>query len=172
MDDRLIDRFGRVATDLRVSLTDKCNLRCSYCMPAEGLDWMADERLLSDVEVIRLVQVAVERLGVQEVRFTGGEPLLRKGLEKIIEAAAALSSSSGAPVQTMLTTNALGLTRRAQLLVVLNRDGADRGGEHDGGAPALELPDELAVASGSRDGDDIARELGGHRPILADRGAC
>jgi cyclic pyranopterin phosphate synthase len=112
-DGRLVDRFGRVATDLRVSLTDKCNLRCSYCMPAEGLDWLADERLLSDTEVIRLVQVAVERLGVEEVRFTGGEPLLRKGLEKIVEAASSLTTASGVRVQTMLTTNALGLARRA-----------------------------------------------------------
>ena len=108
-----MDRFGRVATDLRVSLTDKCNLRCSYCMPVEGLDWMAADRLLTDTEVIRLVQIAVERLGVEEVRFTGGEPLLRKGLEKIVEAAASLTTGSGARVQTMLTTNALGLTRRA-----------------------------------------------------------
>src|SRR5680860_168226 len=85
-DNRLIGRYGRVATDLRVSLTDECNLRCTYGMPAEGLDWMADERVLTDVEMIRLVQVAVEQLGVEEVRFTGGEPLLRTGLEKIVEA--------------------------------------------------------------------------------------
>ena len=71
----LIDPHGRVHRDLRVSLTDKCNLRCTYCMPAEGLPWLASERLLSDDEVVRLVRVAVERLGVREVRFTGGEPL-------------------------------------------------------------------------------------------------
>ncbi|HZI98917.1 MAG TPA: GTP 3',8-cyclase MoaA [Actinomycetales bacterium] len=112
-DNRLIDRYGRVATDLRVSLTDKCNLRCTYCMPAEGLDWMADERVLTDVEMIRLVQVAVEQLGVEEVRFTGGEPLLRKGLEKIVEATSSLRTANGAAVHTSLTTNALGLRRRA-----------------------------------------------------------
>lgn len=121
-DDRLVDRFGRVATDLRVSLTDRCNLRCSYCMPAEGLDWMADQRLLTDTEVIRLLRVAVQRLGVDEVRFTGGEPLLRKGLEKIVEAAASLTTSTGARVQTMLTTNALGLTRRAASLASAGLD--------------------------------------------------
>ena len=121
-DDRLVDRFGRVATDLRVSLTDKCNLRCSYCMPAEGLDWMADERLLTDTEVIRLVQVAVERLGVQEVRFTGGEPLLRKGLEKIVEATTALRTAGGDAVQTSLTTNGLGLRRRAAGLAAAGLD--------------------------------------------------
>ena len=68
----LSDSYGRVATDLRVSLTDRCNLRCSYCMPAEGLDWLPKPDLLSDGEVVRLVRVGVERLGIGEVRFTGG----------------------------------------------------------------------------------------------------
>ena len=68
-----------MATDLRVSLTDRCNLRCSYCMPAEGLDWLPDDEVLTDDEVVRLITIAVERLGVREVRFTGGEPLLRRG---------------------------------------------------------------------------------------------
>src|SRR6185295_9176886 len=86
----LVDRYGRVATDLRVSLTDRCNLRCSYCMPEEGLAWMPREQQLSDGEVSRLIQIAVERLGVTEVRFTGGEPLIRRGLLGIITAAAAL----------------------------------------------------------------------------------
>ncbi len=112
-DDRLVDRFGRVATDLRVSLTDRCNLRCSYCMPEDGLDWLPDDLALTDDEVIRLVTLAVRDLGVQEVRFTGGEPLLRKGLEKIVEASTSLVTSSGQPVSTSLTTNALGLKRRA-----------------------------------------------------------
>jgi GTP 3',8-cyclase len=113
-DPRLVDRFGRVATDLRVSLTDRCNLRCGYCMPPEGLDWMPPHQLLTDEEVIRLVTLAVERLGVDEVRFTGGEPLLRKGLEKIIEATASLRTPAGAVVETSLTTNGLGLERRAR----------------------------------------------------------
>ena len=69
-----------MATDLRVSLTDRCNLRCTYCMPAEGLAWLPETELLTDDEIVRLVRVAVERLGVTEVRFTGGEPLLRPGL--------------------------------------------------------------------------------------------
>ena len=76
----LADSFGRVATDLRVSLTDRCNLRCSYCMPPEGLDWLPNPSLLTDDEVVRLLTIAVERLGITEVRFTGGEPLLRRGL--------------------------------------------------------------------------------------------
>src|SRR5215212_9873030 len=105
----LLDTFGRAATDLRVSLTDRCNLRCSYCMPAEGLEWLADERLLTDDEIVRLIRIATERRGVQEVRFTGGEPLLRRGLEAIVAATTALRTSSGAAPSTALTTNALGL---------------------------------------------------------------
>jgi cyclic pyranopterin phosphate synthase len=69
---QLIDTFGRVATDLRVSLTDRCNLRCTYCMPAEGLDWMPGEQVLTDDELVRLMRIAVERLGVTDIRLTGG----------------------------------------------------------------------------------------------------
>jgi L-ribulose-5-phosphate 4-epimerase len=76
----LADSFGRIATDLRVSLTDRCNLRCAYCMPPEGLDWLPSPELLTDDEVVRLIGVAVELLGIREVRFTGGEPLLRRTL--------------------------------------------------------------------------------------------
>lgn len=112
-DPRLTDRFGRVATDLRVSLTDRCNLRCSYCMPAEGLDWLPDERLLTDDEIIRLITIAVRDLGVEEVRFTGGEPLLRRGLERIVAATTALRTATGRVPDTALTTNGLGLDRRA-----------------------------------------------------------
>jgi cyclic pyranopterin phosphate synthase len=112
-DPRLVDRFGRVATDLRVSLTDRCNLRCSYCMPPEGLDWLPDERLLTDDELNRLIAVAVRSLGIEEVRFTGGEPLLRRGLEGILAATHALRTASGSAPTTSLTTNGLGLTHRA-----------------------------------------------------------
>lgn len=109
----LVDKFGRVATDLRVSLTDVCNLRCQYCMPAEGIELMPREEILTDAEIIRLVRIAVERLGVEEVRFTGGEPLLRKGLESIVEETASLRTRTGKPVETSLTTNGLGLAHRA-----------------------------------------------------------
>ncbi|MBX9641288.1 MAG: GTP 3',8-cyclase MoaA, partial [Mycobacteriaceae bacterium] len=68
----LVDTFGRVATDLRVSLTDRCNLRCSYCMPEEGLDWLPGKQLLRPDELTRLIRIAVTRLGVTGVRFTGG----------------------------------------------------------------------------------------------------
>ena len=115
--DLLLDTFGRVATDLRVSLTDRCNLRCSYCMPPEGLDWMPGEQVLTDDELIRLITIAVRDLGIEEVRFTGGEPLLRKGLEQILAATTALRTRRGAVPQTALTTNGLGLDRRAAGLV-------------------------------------------------------
>jgi cyclic pyranopterin phosphate synthase len=105
----LVDRFGRVATDLRVSLTDRCNLRCTYCMPAEGLAWMPRDEQLTDDEVNRLVRIAVEALGVTEVRFTGGEPLIRRGLVGIVRAAAALSPRP----QLSVTTNGIGLERLA-----------------------------------------------------------
>ncbi len=111
----LADGYGRVATDLRVSLTDKCNLRCTYCMPAEGLDWMPTSQQLTDDEVVRLVQVAVQRLGVREVRFTGGEPLVRRGLVDIVARTKAIETPHG-PVETSLTTNGLGLARTAGAL--------------------------------------------------------
>jgi GTP 3',8-cyclase len=116
---RLVDRFGRVATDLRVSLTDRCNLRCTYCMPAEGLAWMPRVEQLTDDEVNRLVRIAVESLGVTEVRFTGGEPLIRRGLLGIVRAAAALSPRP----QLSVTTNGIGLSR---LAVPLRDAGLDR----------------------------------------------
>jgi cyclic pyranopterin phosphate synthase len=108
----LSDAFGRVATDLRVSLTDRCNLRCTYCMPEEGLDWLPLESQLTDDEVVRLIGVAVERLGVREVRFTGGEPLVRRGLVDILRRTSALEPRP----ETSLTTNALGLAKMAGAL--------------------------------------------------------
>jgi len=117
-DPRLIDRFGRVATDLRVSLTDRCNLRCTYCMPAEGLDWTSSDQLLSDDEIVRLVTVGVNRLGIDEVRFTGGEPLLRKGLESILSRVSALRPRP----EISLTTNGIGLARRARALAAAGVD--------------------------------------------------
>jgi cyclic pyranopterin phosphate synthase len=108
----LSDAFGRVATDLRVSLTDRCNLRCSYCMPAEGLDWLPKPTVLTDDELVRLVGIAVTRLGVREVRFTGGEPLLRRGLTGIVARVAALRPRP----ELSLTTNGIGLARLAQPL--------------------------------------------------------
>jgi GTP 3',8-cyclase len=108
----LADRHGRVATDLRVSLTDRCNLRCTYCMPAEGLDWLPRDEVLTDDEVVRLIRIGVERLGITEVRFTGGEPLLRKGLVDVVRRTKLLTPTP----EVSLTTNALGLGRVAGAL--------------------------------------------------------
>ncbi len=114
----LEDRYGRVATDLRVSLTDRCNLRCSYCMPAEGLDWLPGDDILTDDEVVRLIEVGVRRLGVREVRFTGGEPLVRRGLVDIVRRTKAIDPT----VELSLTTNALGLARTAATLKAAGLD--------------------------------------------------
>ncbi|MEW2520699.1 GTP 3',8-cyclase MoaA [Actinacidiphila alni] len=108
----LIDTYGRVATDLRVSLTDRCNLRCTYCMPEEGLQWLAKPDLLTDDEIVRMVRIAVTELGVTDVRFTGGEPLLRPGLVGIVERCAALEPRP----KLSLTTNGIGLRRTAAAL--------------------------------------------------------
>ncbi len=105
----LTDSYGRVATDLRVSLTDRCNLRCSYCMPPEGLDWLPGPDQLTDDELVRLLGIAVQRLGITEIRFTGGEPILRRGLAGIIARTAALTPRP----ELSLTTNGIGLARLA-----------------------------------------------------------
>jgi cyclic pyranopterin phosphate synthase len=106
----LVDRFGRRAVDLRVSLTERCNLRCTYCMPAAGLPVVPTESMMTATEIERLVRIAALDLGVRKVRFTGGEPMLRKDLVDIVRRCAAL------PVELSLTTNAIGLASRAGAL--------------------------------------------------------
>jgi cyclic pyranopterin phosphate synthase len=108
----LRDRYGRVATDMRLSLTDKCNLRCSYCMPAEGLPWLAKDALLSAEEITRVVGIGVGLLGVRELRLTGGEPLVRGDLTDIV--AALRAAHPDLPIA--LTTNAVGLNAKAAAL--------------------------------------------------------
>jgi cyclic pyranopterin phosphate synthase len=108
---KLVDRHGRVATDLRVSLTDRCSLRCAYCMPPEGLPWLPRQELLTDDEIVRVVRVAVS-LGVREVRLTGGEPLLRPGVPDLVARFAALRPRP----ELSITTNGILLTRDAQAL--------------------------------------------------------
>lgn len=109
----LADRWGRTATDLRISLMDKCNLRCVYCMPAEGLNWLPGTQLLTLDEVTRLVRVGVRDLGIEEVRFTGGEPLVRADLTDII--AAVRAEHPHLPIA--LTTNGIGLDKKVDALV-------------------------------------------------------
>jgi len=115
----LVDSFGRVHRDLRVSLTDKCNLRCTYCMPAEGLDWMPAAEMLTDDEIVRVVGVAVRDLGITEVRLTGGEPLLRRGLADLVRRLADLRPRP----KLSMTTNGIGLAKVVEALAVagLNR---------------------------------------------------
>ncbi|KQX66860.1 GTP 3',8-cyclase MoaA [Angustibacter sp. Root456] len=107
----LVDAFGRVAADLRVSVTDRCNLRCTYCMPAEGLDWLPKPELLTFEELTRVIAIAVG-LGIRSVRLTGGEPLLRRGLPELVAQIAALEPRP----RIAMTTNGLGLDRLAQPL--------------------------------------------------------
>lgn len=109
----LVDRFDRTATDLRVSVTEKCSLRCTYCMPAEGLPAVPRSALLTPAEIGRLVGIGVRALGVREVRFTGGEPLLRADLADIVAAA-----RRAAPLTPLaITTNAVGLEKRLPALL-------------------------------------------------------
>ncbi|MDR1078684.1 MAG: GTP 3',8-cyclase MoaA [Propionibacteriaceae bacterium] len=101
-------RLGRRHRDLRVSVTDRCSLRCSYCMPADGLPWLPAGRLMTAAEIVRAVGVAT-RLGLVNVRLTGGEPLVRADLVAIV---ARLTDLPTAP-EVSLTTNAVGLARVA-----------------------------------------------------------
>ncbi len=111
--DGLLDQFGRVAHDLRVSITEKCSLRCTYCMPEAGLPAIARDDLLTATEIARLVGIAVRDLGVTDIRFTGGEPLMRADLAEIIGLSAAVAG--GASIS--MTTNAIGLDKRIDELV-------------------------------------------------------
>jgi cyclic pyranopterin phosphate synthase len=108
----LVDRFGRVARDLRVSITEKCSLRCTYCMPAEGLPAIPRDDLLTAPEIARVVGIGWHSLGVKEVRFTGGEPLTRGDLVDIVR----LSAEAAPGIPLAMTTNGIGLDRRAAAL--------------------------------------------------------
>ncbi len=114
---RLLDGFGRIGRDLRVSVTDRCNLRCTYCMPAEGLDWMPKPEMLTDDELLRLVGMLVS-LGITQVRLTGGEPLLRRSLVDIVAGVAALEPRP----RIAMTTNGVGLDRLAGPLAAAGLD--------------------------------------------------
>ena len=108
----LRDSWGREIKSVRVSVTDKCNFRCTYCMPAEGLQWLRREEILSFEEIARLVGV-LARLGVDEVRLTGGEPLVRRDLPVLVEQLAAIEGVH----DLSLTTNGVLLDRLARPLV-------------------------------------------------------
>ena len=95
----LVDSFGRTVRDLRISVTDRCNFRCTYCMPAEGMKWLPREDLLTFEEIERIAKVCVERFGVDGIRLTGGEPTVRAHLTVLVERLARLG------VDLAMTTN-------------------------------------------------------------------
>ena len=99
MSRNLIDSFGRVHRDLRISVTDRCNFRCRYCMPADGLEWLPREELLSFEEIERVARLMVERYGISSIRLTGGEPTVRARLTTLVRMLAVL------PVDLSMTTN-------------------------------------------------------------------
>jgi len=108
----LRDSYGRVADDLRISVTDRCNFRCVYCMPAEGLRWLARDDLLDYEEITRVARIFIRRYGVRTVRLTGGEPLVRIGLEKLV----AMINDLDPNLDITMTTNGVLLGRKAQVL--------------------------------------------------------
>jgi cyclic pyranopterin phosphate synthase len=113
------DKLGRPLRDLRISVTDRCNFRCNYCMPKEVFDsnykYLPHASLLSFEEITRTASIFVAH-GVQKIRLTGGEPLLRKNLELLIEQLSALRTSDGLPLDLTLTTNGSLLRRKAHAL--------------------------------------------------------
>ena len=106
----LIDPFGRTVRDLRISVTDRCNFRCQYCMPAEGMQWLPRTDLLSFEEIERFARICVERFGFDGIRLTGGEPLVRAHLPQLVERLAGLG------VDVALTTNGATLKMHARQL--------------------------------------------------------
>jgi cyclic pyranopterin phosphate synthase len=101
----LIDGFARVVRDLRISVTDRCNFRCVYCMPEEGLSWVPREEVLTFEEIERLARLFVERLGVESLRLTGGEPTVRAHLPSLVGRLSAIRRPDGTPPDLSLTTN-------------------------------------------------------------------
>jgi cyclic pyranopterin phosphate synthase len=119
----LIDSFGRTVRDLRISVTDRCNFRCTYCMPAEGLKWLDKADVLTFEEIERVARICVERFDVDSIRLTGGEPTVRAHLPRLIAKLAALRSSHGMKPDIALTTN--GATLR-NIATELRDAGLDR----------------------------------------------
>src|SRR2546423_3633511 len=109
---KLIDSYGRMADDLRISVTDRCNFRCIYCMPAEGLRWLAREDILRFEEIHRLARIFVQRYGVRTIRLTGGEPLVRHRIEELVAMVASLDPT----LDITMTTNGVLLRNKARLL--------------------------------------------------------
>ena len=157
------DRFGRPLTDLRISVTDHCNFRCRYCMPKEKFahnhQFLAMTELLTFEEIMRIARIAV-RNGIEKIRLTGGEPLLRKGIEKLIAELSCLKKPDGTPIDLALTTNGSLLVKKGEALrdaglqrVTVSLDAIDEGifqGFNDVGYPAAKVLEAI----------DFARKLG------------
>jgi cyclic pyranopterin phosphate synthase len=111
----LLDTHGRVHRDLRISLTDRCSLRCTYCMPEQGNEWLARESILSTDEIVRVATIAADA-GITTFRLTGGEPLLRRDIAEVVRRLAAVESPSG-PVQVAMTTNGIVLAEKLDELI-------------------------------------------------------
>ena len=113
----LVDTFGRVHRDLRISVTDRCNFRCTYCMPEDGLDWLDRSEILTFEEITTLARIMVEQYAVDSIRLTGGEPLVRKGIMTLFERLGR-HLQSGALDELTLTTNGSQLATHAQQLEI------------------------------------------------------
>jgi GTP 3',8-cyclase len=101
----LVDGYGRVHRDLRISVTDRCNFRCTYCMPAEGMQWLPRSEVLTFEEIERVARVCVGHFGIDSIRLTGGEPTVRAHLPVLVGKLAALRTPAGDPVDLAMTTN-------------------------------------------------------------------
>jgi GTP 3',8-cyclase len=106
---KLADGYGRIARKLRISVTDRCNMKCIYCMPSNNVEWLNDKDILSFSEIIKLTSIFI-KLGIEEIRITGGEPLVRPGLENLINSIATISGVKGIG----LTTNGLLLSDKVK----------------------------------------------------------
>jgi cyclic pyranopterin phosphate synthase len=159
----LADTRGRTLHDLRISVTDRCNFRCTYCMPKEVFDkdypYLNHGDLLSFEEITRLAKIYIEH-GVEKIRLTGGEPLLRKHVEKLIEMLASLKTRSGQPLDLTLTTNGSLLRKKAQALkdaglsrMTVSLDGLDD-------ATFRKMNDVDFPVGDVLDGIEAAREVG------------
>jgi GTP 3',8-cyclase len=111
----LVDPFGRVIKDLRISVTDRCNFRCTYCMPEEGMKWLPRSDVMSFEEIERLARLFVERYGVEGIRLTGGEPTVRAHLPVLVRKLASLRGPAG-PIDLAMTTNGATLRQSAGIL--------------------------------------------------------
>ncbi|HEV2217059.1 MAG TPA: GTP 3',8-cyclase MoaA [Candidatus Dormibacteraeota bacterium] len=152
---RLLDSYGRVADDLRISITDRCNFRCIYCMPAEGLKWLARDDLLRFEEITRLARIFVQHYGVRTIRITGGEPLVRVKVEELVGMINAIDPT----LDITMTTNGVLLRDKAQKLAEagLKRINISLDTLHADRFHEIARSDQFAR---TMDGIDAAREAG------------